>query len=226
MWKTSTQVKSSISLAERVRTCARLKAALLVALTTLFCVPYVYLAHYAMFPVHDLPLTPLDHWAGFDTRWVWVYQSIYLITATLPWLASSRAQLMRYIHGFTILVIVCFAIYIFFPVRVPRPGVDSPTGMYWVLLLYDGPYNAFPSLHAGFLYYTLAFARRVYGRPSRGIAAGLIIWSALILWSTLATKEHYFIDLVAGIALAMVCDLAAWRSTFRKIGEKSQDGAR
>ena len=226
MSKTSTPEKSSINLPMRLRTCFAFKATLLVGLTILFCVPYIYLAHHAFFPVHDFTLSSIDKWAGFDTRWVWVYQSIYLLTGSLPWLATHRTQLWNYVYGFSGLVIVCFAIYLFLPIKVPRPPVSNPTGMYALLLFYDGPYNAFPSLHAGFLYYTFAFAVRVYGRPRLPISIGLITWAILILWATLATKEHYFVDLAAGIMLAAFFDAAAWSRIWRRIGSKSHEGSK
>lgn len=209
---------------QRVRAHWRLKLLMLVGLTISFCGPYLFLAHNAFFPVNELPLTVLDRLAGFDTRWVWVYQSVYLLTGTLPWLATQREQLRRYLIGFVLLTSVCIVIYIFWPIRVPRPVVEDAGGMYWLLLCYDGPYNALPSLHAGFLYYTLAFARRVYGPPPVGVAVGLIGWAVLILWSTLATKEHYAVDLAAGIALAVVCDMAAWSRMFRRTADASHIG--
>ncbi len=195
-------------------------------LTTVFCVPYVFLAHHVFFPVRTLPLLAPDRWAGFNVRWVWVYQSIYLLTATLPWLATRREQLQKYLGGFALLTAISFAIYVFFPVIVPRPTVAEANGVYGLLLSYDGPYNAMPSLHAGFLYYTLAFAWRVYERPPRWAVVVLAGWALLILWSTLATKEHYLLDLIAGVALAAVCDVAAWSRMRRSTGEKSAGGSR
>lgn len=226
MCRTNTPAKSSISLRERVTACWRLKLGLLVGLTLVFCVPYVYLAHHAFFPVRTLPLWPIDEWAGFRPGWVWVYQSVYLLTGSLPWLAKDWAELKRYLVGFAMLAGVSFLIYVFMPVAAPLPRVERPAGLYWVLRQYDGPYNAMPSLHAGFLYYTLAFARRVFGRPPAWVSIGVLGWAILILWSTLVTKEHYFVDLPAGIALAAVCDWAAWRSSVASRGEKSQAGLR
>ena len=37
------------------------------------------------------------------------------------------------------------------------------------------------------------------------------MWVALILYATLATKEHYAADIVTGIALALLADWWAWR---------------
>src|SRR6266516_2824865 len=112
MFKTSTLAESStdgrLTIADRLTTHWRLKLLMLIALSICFCGPYVFLAHCGLFPARDLPLTAVDRLAGFDPRWVWVYQSIYLLTATLPWLATTRADLKTYLIGFTLLVSACF----------------------------------------------------------------------------------------------------------------------
>jgi hypothetical protein len=220
------RVRSSTDLWARVRAEWRIKLGLLVGLTTGFCAIYLYLGHHVWFPVRRVPMTFVDRWAGFDRRWVWVYQSAYLLTSTLPWLATTREQLRRYVVGFSLLVSVCFACYLFLPTRVPRPPAGAGGGMYRLLLMYDGPFNAFPSLHGGFLYLTIAFAWRVYGRPRAAIVGLIAAWSVLILWSTLEIREHYAVDLVSGVALAALCDWAAWRSSRRTVCEKSHGGSR
>lgn len=226
MSTTNTPAGSSTDLARRLSLLWPLKAFLLLALTVLFCLPYLYLGHHAFFRIHIPASLPIDRWAGYDPRWVWAYQSVYLLTSTLPWLATCRDQLRRYVNGFAFLSATCLLVYVFFPTACPRPPVTAPSGMYSLLLFYDGPYNAFPSLHAGFLYYTLAFALRVCPRPPQLAIAILIPWSLLILWATLATKEHYFIDLPAGIALAVVADRAAWSKIRLNLASKSHPGSK
>src|SRR5258707_186190 len=126
MSKTSMPAELSIdgqmTIADRLTTQWRLKLLMLIALTVCFCGPYVFFAHRAFFPVRDLPLTAVDRLAGFDPRWVWVYQSVYLLTATLPWLATTRAELKTYLIGFSLLTAVCFLVYVFYPIRIPRPA--------------------------------------------------------------------------------------------------------
>jgi membrane-associated phospholipid phosphatase len=76
----------------------------------------------------------------------------------------------------------------------------------------DGTYNAFPSLHAGFLVYTLALGFRLLGRRLHPlVVAGIGIWTALILYATLATKQHYVLDLLAGGMIGFVAHGLAWR---------------
>lgn len=224
MFRTNTPGGSFNDLQSRLAALWRIKLLLLVGLTVIFSVPYIYLAHHPLFPPHDLPLTWLDRAAGFDPRWIWVYQSVYLLTGSLPWLARTPEQLKRYLIGFAILAGISFVIFIFYPTRIPRIEVENPTGMYRLLLLYDGPYNAFPSLHVGFLLYTLGFVRRIRAPFNRMIWVILVIWFLLISWSTLALKEHYAVDLLAGIVLGLFADWAAWSRIFRISGSTSQSG--
>lgn len=200
-------------LPRRARAHWRTKALLAGAITFLFCVPYFLLGHYPVMPVRDLPLSRIDRAVGFHPDgWVWVYQSVYVPVNLVPWLARRRGELQGYAKGFAAVSLVSFAVFFLFPVRAPKPEVPDAGGMYWLLQLYDADYNSLPSLHAALLVYTLCFGRRLFarGRP-RGLDAFCVAWAALILYGTLATKEHYLVDIVAGAALALVVDALVWR---------------
>jgi len=202
----------------------RIKLLLLIGLTTAFTAPYIYLAHHPLTRLHQVPMTWLDRAAGFEPRWVWVYQSLYLLTGSLPWFAQTRRQLRNYVIGFALLSAASFAVFIFFPTRCPRVASPNASGMYKALLAYDGPFNAMPSMHVGILFYTLCFAGRVAAPISRFGWIVLLTWFWLIAWSTLALKEHYALDLVAGVALAWLADGAAWSRQLRIRGTMSQAG--
>ena len=99
----------------------------------------------------------------------------------------------------------------------------------------DGPLNAFPSLHVGTLVYSLYWVMRLFGRTIRPLVAiGLLVWALLILFATLATKQHYAVDLLAGGLMGWAADGFAWRkaafgdiasrTTRRKSGVASQAG--
>src|SRR4051794_20183328 len=200
-------------LPSRVRSEWRLKVVLAAAMTALFCGPYFLLGHFPLFPVHDLPLTWMDRSIGFHPyAWVGVYQSEYLAVNLIPWLAVTRRQLSHYAKGFAIVALVSFAVFIVFPVRSPRPPAPDATGMYGLVLRYDVPLNALPSLHAALVVYTMCFGRRVFadGLP-RSLGAVCVLWAALILYATLATKQHYLVDVAAGTVLAVLADAWAWR---------------
>jgi membrane-associated phospholipid phosphatase len=191
----------------RLRSCWRLKVQLSIALLILFDVPYFLIGHYPVFPVHTLPLSAIDRAIGFHPRgWVWVYQSFYLLLNIIPWLARERWELQRYLRGFVIVSVVSFACFVIFPIRGPQPEVHDAGGMYWLLRQYDVTLNSLPSLHAGLLVYTVCFSRRI-----GLLRVFVVIWCMLVLYATLATKEHYLVDIVAGAVLALLADAWIWR---------------
>ena len=204
-----------LSIPARLRSHWRLKCALSVVLSLAFCVPYFTLQRVTFFPVRRLPLTALDRLVAFQPRWVYAYQSIYLLFPTTAWLASTRGELARYARGFLALSLAGFAFFLLLPVEGPRPVALPADGMLRLLHAYDRPLNAFPSLHVGLAVYTVLFGRRILTQATPGVRMFLVVewaWVVLIAYSTLATKQHYAIDLPAGALLAWAADAWAWRS--------------
>lgn len=211
----------------RITTLWQLKAWLLALITIMFSVPYFVLGNHPVRAVHDLPMTWIDRAIGFHPKvWVWVYQSFYLPVNLVPWLAERREDLRRYVKGFAIVSLVSFLVFIVYPVRSPRGTIAHANGMHRLLLSYDPPLNALPSLHAGLMVYTLAFGRRILqGVAPVWMMAGAFVWGALALYATLATKEHYLVDVISASVLALAADAATW-SSFRKTGRMSHIGRR
>jgi membrane-associated phospholipid phosphatase len=214
----------------------RAKLCLTVILNICFWGFYLFLSRHALFPVHRLPMTWLDKWSGFQPYpWAWIYESNFLITGLTPWLMSSREELRRYTIGFVLLSGLSFMIFALFPVVSPRPANLEEYATLLFITRVDGPLNAFPSLHAGFLVYAIALARRLFGRRLNPVLlAMLLVWGMLILYATLATKQHYALDLLAGGLLGWAADWFAWHnsgsgaiasaSRRRKSGTASQAG--
>jgi membrane-associated phospholipid phosphatase len=200
-------------LRHRILACWKLKAILAATVGFTFCVAYLLIGNFPLFPVRELPLTRLDRAIGFHPDvWVWIYQSEYLIVNVIPWFAERRDQLLRYLRGFALLSLISFTVFVLFPIRAPKPHVADLQGMYWLLQLYDVPNNSLPSLHAGMIVFTLAFGNRVIGREiPRAIKLLALTWGALILYATLATKEHYAVDIVTGVLLGIAVHLWTWR---------------
>jgi membrane-associated phospholipid phosphatase len=195
----------------------RQKLCLTIALNVVFWIAYFFLSRHALFRPHPLPMTWLDDWAGFRPYpWVWIYESNFLLVPAIPWLIVAREELRRCVIGFILLAVVSFAIFVVFPVASPRPADLGANPFMLLIARADGPFNAFPSLHASTLIYTLAMARRLFGRKLSPIAfAALTLWAALILFGTLATKQHYAIDLLAGGLIGLAADWAVWRNGSR-----------
>ena len=194
----------------------RLKAALSLGLTVMFLAPYITLQRVILLPVRTLGTTPIDDAVGFDPRWVWAYQSVYLLIVVVPWLATSQTQLARYARGFVLLSSVGFLCFLLFPVAGPRPEVVPTTGMFGWLIWYDTPTNTIPSLHVGLAGYTLLFGARISeGRLAWSLRRPLLsvgaAWAGAIAYAALATKQHYAVDLPPGVLLAWVAHRWSWR---------------
>ena len=202
----------------RLATLWREKLCLTLALNILFWSAYFFLSRHAFLPIHTLPMTWLDNWAGYRPYpWVWIYESNFLLVGLIPWMIASRDELRRCVVGFIMLAVISFAIFVVFPVASPRPH-DLGTNPFMLMIAHaDGPLNAFPSLHASTLIYTVALAKRLFGvRLNTFIFLALIVWAGLILFGTLATKQHYAIDLIAGGLIGWLADWALWRNGARE----------
>ena len=179
----------------------------------LFWSAYLLLSRDAVSSIHHFQLTSLDGWAGYRPGvWGYVYESNFLLVGLCGWLVCSREELWRYVYGFALLSLASFTVFLLFPVASPRPAQSLDTSRFLLFITrVDGPLNAFPSLHASSLVYALLFARRAFGRTLPISVAGFgLVWAALILFATLATKQHYAIDLAAGVFLGAVSDSLAW----------------
>ena len=187
-----------------------MKAALSVGLTLVFCVPYFTLQRFPLLPARTLPLSAIDRTIDFDPRWIWAYQSVYLLLAIVPWMATTRRELRQYARGFLVLSAVGFAFFLLLPIRGPRPDTDAAGFMFRVLRSYDQPVNCFPSLHVGLAVYTVLFGARLARdrmtvSTRRAVVSLAWLWTTLIAYAALATKQHYALDLPAGALVACVC---------------------
>jgi len=75
----------------------------------------------------------------------------------------------------------------------------------------DRPYNCFPSLHVAYAFLAALTCYRIH----RGLGIAALVYAALIGISTLYTKQHYVVDVVAGALLAYVAYLVFLRSYAR-----------
>jgi membrane-associated phospholipid phosphatase len=113
-----------------------------------------------------------------------------------------------------ILAYIGFALY---PTAAPRPEVVSGDGFAaWTLRLayaVDPPYNCFPSLHVAYAFVSALTCYRVH----RGVGMVAALWAALTGISTLYTKQHYVVDVIAGAASAYAAYLLYLRSYPREV---------
>lgn len=213
-----------IDLKSRLLACRREKTTVLLGLAVGICIPYFVLQRVSGVSPFEVPMTDADWEIPFGPDWIIVYLSIALLVPLGPLLARSREPLERYATGLAILCAVCFALFWLFPVEGPRPDEMPAQPIYQLLVSWDRPTNSLPSLHAGLVVYSLLFIDRVVTRElghRRRMLWNALGWSwgALILYSTLATKQHWFLDLPAGMGVAAAAHWIAWRSADSGAGD-------
>jgi membrane-associated phospholipid phosphatase len=190
----------------------RLKIVMLLTLPVAVTAGYLAVQRAVVLPNGRVPLTWFDRVIPFQPGWVWVYLSLYLLNPIGPLFARSREDLLRYARGILFFFVCGFVCFVVFPVPGPRPLAADAFWLYQRLMLIDRPYNSFPSLHAACAVYAVLFAAYASSDTSRphlrrSLLSLAWLWVGLILYSTIATRQHFAIDLPAGMFLGW---LAQW----------------
>ena len=103
-------------------------------------------------------------------------------------------------------MITCYIIYFFYPTYVPRPmikGTDFISGLVLNLYAADNPYNCFPSIH---VLNSVLISLYTCGseKVCKWAKAICIIMCVSISLSTMFIKQHYFVDVLAGVIFAFI----------------------
>ncbi len=160
-------------------------------------------------PVQMLTPSALDRAIPADSRAVYLYVTFYPLL-WLTGLLCDRPRFRRYVIALVSTAALSCLIFVFAPTGVARGDIDagSAPALYRLIESTDLPRNALPSEHASLsIIAGIVCWQALRGRPALRTAA--ILWIALILWSTLATRQHVLADLLTGAALGSL----AWRTT-------------
>lgn len=182
-----------------------------------FFLAYLDLLHHPPAPVFEMPLTWVDRVVGFQPWALAVYASLWIYVSLPAALAPGLKRLFSLGLHMGCMCGAGLLCYVFWPTAVPPSAVDwGQYPGYALLKGIDPGGNACPSLHvAAALYSALWLGRelRELGCSPAWFWANWL-WSALIVFSTLATKQHVMYDVLAGGALAAVAALFSpglWR---------------
>jgi membrane-associated phospholipid phosphatase len=173
---------------------------------------YIFIAATLQGRTLHVPALALDRALPLHPAWAIVYGSLYGFLIVVPVLVvRQEEQIRRTVRAYLMVWIVAFACFLLYPTAASRPAEVVGEGFFaWGLrALYsaDPPYNCFPSLHVA---HSLISALTCY-RVHRGVGAISLGFVGLIGLSTLYTKQHYVLDVIAGMALAGVASLVFLR---------------
>jgi membrane-associated phospholipid phosphatase len=155
--------------------------------------------------VHNAPAIWLDHVIPLAPIWSLVYGALYLFLIVLPVMVIWHHELIdRTVRAYLMIWITAYAFFLLYPTVAPRPDGDivpgTGFGAWGLQVLYDAdpPVNCFPSLHVAHSFVGAFAVWRMHAR----LGAIAIACAAVVGLSTLFTKQHYVIDVIAGFALA------------------------
>jgi len=156
-----------------------------------------------------LPELAIDRALPLVPVWALVYGALYFFLILLPIFVVRQDELVRRtVCAYLAIWIAAYAFFfVIYPTAAPRPAriVGEGFAAWGLRALYssDPPYNCFPSLHVAHSFVSALAAQRV----NRGLGVLATICAALVALSTLFTKQHYVVDVIAGVVLAFVAYL-------------------
>jgi hypothetical protein len=178
----------------------------------LFFAGYFHVLRHPAYPLTAIPMTFVDALVPFYPPALLVYASLWIYVALAPTLLLGLRELVMFGVWIVGLCAGGLLIFYFWPTtlvphgfdRAQYPGFDILQGI-------DAAANACPSLHVA----TAAFSFFWLDQVLQEMKAGSIVrgvnglWFVAIAYSTMATRQHVFIDVVAGLAFGMVFALAS-----------------
>lgn len=185
---------------------------------------YIFIGqHVAGGPVH-VPELPLDRALPLRPAWALIYGCLYLFLILLPvFVVRQQTHIRRTFWTYVVVWLTAYVCFLLYPTRAPRPPALSGDGfVIWGLdFLYssDPPYNCLPSLHVA---HSLVSALTCW-RVHRGVGAAAAGCALLVGLSTLFTKQHYVLDVAAGLVLGAVASAVLLRGVSKSIPAADRD---
>ena len=197
----------SVALQRRVGTIWVAKALSTMLGMAAFFPAYFWVLHHPFFPVALMPLTVFDRLIDFEPAALPVYGSLWVYVALGPTLLKNLRELAAYGLATLVISVAGMGIFILWPTAVPMFAVDW-TRYPSILFLKDVDLasNACPSLHVAFAVFTAIWLERLLRELRVSITLRLVngVWCLGILYSTIATRQHVTLDVLAGAVLGAV----------------------
>lgn len=200
----------------RILHLAPLKAIGTMAFMAAFFWAYFFVLRNPLAPPVEMPLIAVDHWFGFSPAAFPVYVSLWVYVSLPPALLDNARTLLAYGLSALSMCVFCLLIFWFWPTAVPAAGIDwSAYPQMAVIKSMDQSGNACPSLHVA----SAVFSCLWLGHLFKNIAAPdwlrvlSLAHCLAILWSTLATRQHVALDVLAGFLVGLLFALGSLRVT-------------
>jgi membrane-associated phospholipid phosphatase len=193
-----------------------------------FMVAYFHLLRHPTQVPFTMPLTALDLLVPFQPGAFAAYVSLWVYVGLPPGLLLGFRELLAYGLWVAAMCLSGLAVFLYLPTTVPVFALDPALvndPAFALLQGVDAAGNACPSMHVASAMFSVVWLHhllRVVGAP-RLLEALNLGWFMLIVYSTLAVRQHVVLDVLAGAALGALFAWASlrWRpSTPRLRGEQ------
>ncbi len=168
---------------------------------------YLLTNHFPIYTPQLLPMNWVDEAVPLVPLTVWIYLSEYPFFLAVYFSIRDYDNANKYLYSFLALTLFSAAIFELWPTTYPRHLFPLPEGLdplthfaFTTLRAADEPGNCCPSLHVSSVFLSVF----LFIDDQRKKLPWFFLWGILIALSTLTTKQHYVIDVLTGIALAVV----------------------
>ena len=188
---------------------------LLLGLTMLcFLIGFPSINFYSVGKDAHILLLGLDNLIPFLPWTILPYLTAFFMPLLAYFFVKDIKLFRKMIISWICILVVAFITYLVYPVEVILRADLSTTIFRPVFELYyviTPPYNSFPSLHVA-----QPFIAAFYSYKADKKYWWMTLWAAIIAVSILFTKVHYFVDLIAGLILAVAAYFIVMRFKRKK----------
>jgi membrane-associated phospholipid phosphatase len=180
-----------------------------------FFVGYFHILRSTAHEAVVMPLTALDRLIDFQPTTLFVYLSLWFYVGIPPALFYGLRELLTYGWWAAGLCVTGLACFYFWPTAVPPSPVTTTDFPGFELIQgIDALGNACPSMHVATAAFSAFWLHRLLREldAGRGVLALNWCWFILIAYSTLATKQHVVLDVLAGLALGTAFAVLSMRN--------------
>jgi len=165
---------------------------------------YFWVLKHPLFTPSEMPLTALDGWIGFFPAAILLYGSLWVYVSLPLALLMRKSELLSFGVAALAIAGAGMVVFIVWPTTIPSSHIawsQHPATAF--LKNVDASGNACPSLHVAFAVFTVGWLHRLLHEMGAGRTIKTVnwLWCAAIVYSTIATRQHVVLDVVAGAAL-------------------------
>lgn len=169
-----------------------------------FFVGYFHVLRHPVGAVTVMPITAVDALVPFQPAMLWPYLSLWFYVGVAPGLQLTLRHLLVYALWASGLGLSGLVVFYLWPTAVPPMLADvSDWPAFQLLQGVDASGNACPSMHVAFAAFSAIRLGHLLAaaRAPAALQALNLAWVLAIAWSTLAIRQHVFLDALAGALL-------------------------